>query len=169
MCDSFNSNSKMALHILKPHPLLEISRGHQQLMQKITVALGYTSIILLSRVTSFREFNTKKACWGNLPVKQFGLNNFFSEQIRKKSIIIISILVWFFQHFESLKEKKEKSQDSPSTSLASVSSLWKHHLPTEPLIWNQDFYTVFLCSSSQIRHHAGHKDKALAGWLSCPH
>ena len=168
MCDSFNNNSKMALHILKPHPLLEISRGCQQLMQKITVALGYTRIILLSRVTSFREFNTKKACWGNLPVKQFGLKKFFSEQIRKKSIIVISILVWFFQHFESLKEKKEKSPDSPSTSLASVSSLWKHHLPTEPLIWNQDFYTVFICSSSQIRHHAGHKDEALAGWLSCP-
>ena len=56
-------------------------------------------------------------------MKQFGLKKFFSEQIRKKSIIVISILVWFFQHFESLKEKKEKSPDSPSTSLASVSSL----------------------------------------------
>lgn len=56
-------------------------------------------------------------------MKQFGLKKFFSEQIRKKSIIIISILVGFFQYLESLKEKKEKSCNSPSTSLASVSSL----------------------------------------------
>lgn len=74
-------------------------------------------------------------------MKQSGLKIFFSEQIRKKSIIIVSILVGFFQHLESLKEKKEKSWDSPSTSLASVSSLQKHHLPTELLTWNQDFYS----------------------------
>ena len=108
MCDSFNNNSKMALHILKPHPLLEISRGCQQLMQKITVALGYTRIILLSRVTSLGNLIQKKACWGNLPVKQFGLKKFFSEQIRKKSIIVISILVWFFSTFWKSEREKGK-------------------------------------------------------------
>ena len=97
MCDSFNSNSKMALHILKPHPLLEISRGRQQLMQKITVALGYTSIILLSRVTSFREFNTKKSLLRKFTCETIWVEKLFLRTNKKEKYNnYINIGVFFF-------------------------------------------------------------------------
>lgn len=106
MCDSFNSNSKMALHILKPHPLLEISRGHQQLMQKITVALGYTSIILLSRVTSFREFNTKKSLLRKFTCETIWVEKLFLRTNKKEKYNnYINIGVVFSTFWKSEREK----------------------------------------------------------------